>query len=87
VVETRDTFSPFGPPGNGGLSRRPQGEFGLLKRVVLAKITQKLKEPDIPWQVVLTHAAKHAQTRLEQRKGLCRKFSFAAYVEYDLAFS
>ena len=55
-----------------GSNAAPQGEFGLLKRVVLAKITQKLQEPDIPWQVVLTHAAKHAQIRLEQRKETLR---------------
>jgi hypothetical protein len=68
VVETRDKFSLFGPPGNGGFQRRSQDEFGLLTGVVLTNVAQELKEPDVPRQVAFTHAAEHAQIRLEQRK-------------------
>src|SRR5215510_12377159 len=40
----------------------------MLKRGVLTKVAQELKEHDVPRQVAFTHAAKHAQIRLEQRK-------------------
>jgi hypothetical protein len=43
VVEIRDQFSLFGPTGYGGISRRPQDQFGLLTRVVLTKVAQELK--------------------------------------------
>src|SRR5262247_4067993 len=32
------------------------------------KVAQKLKEPDVPWQVALAETAKHAQVVLEQRE-------------------
>jgi len=40
----------------------------MLKRGVLTKVAQELKEHDVPRQVAFAHAAKHAQIRLEQRK-------------------
>jgi hypothetical protein len=36
----------------------------LLARVVLTKVAQELKEPDIPRQVAFTHSAKHSQIAL-----------------------
>jgi hypothetical protein len=39
---------------------------------VLTKVAQELKEPDVSRQVAFTHAAKHAQIRLEQRKETLR---------------
>jgi hypothetical protein len=44
----------------------------LLTRVVLTNIAQELKEPGVSRQAAFTHAAKHAQIRLEQRKETLR---------------
>src|SRR5205823_10903800 len=43
-----------------------EDQFGLLERILLTKVAQKLKESDIFWQVELAEAAKHAQGGLEQ---------------------
>jgi hypothetical protein len=66
VVETRAPCSLFGPPGHGGLSRRPHDAFGMLTRVVLTQRTQALREPDVSRHVAYTHAARHTVRRLEQ---------------------
>ena len=52
MVEIRDKFSLSGPTSNGRVSRRPQDEFGLLTRVVLTKVAQKLKELPKPRDTV-----------------------------------
>src|SRR6266446_3697647 len=43
-----------------------QDQFGLLERGLLTKVPQELKEPDVPWQIELADAAKHAQIGLQQ---------------------
>jgi hypothetical protein len=60
VIKTPDEFSLFSPPGNGRIECRLQDQFGLLERIQVTKVPEKLKESDIPWQVTLADAAKHS---------------------------
>src|SRR5215813_1789670 len=68
VIKTRDKFPLLGSPGNGRIECCLQDQFGLLARIQLPKVPEKLKESDIPWQVQLAEAAKHPQVGLEQRE-------------------
>jgi hypothetical protein len=65
VIKTRDEFSLFGPPGNGRIECRLQDQFGLLARIQLTKVPEKLKDSDIPRQVTLADAAKHSEVGLQ----------------------
>ena len=60
MIKTLDEFSLFGPPGNGRIECRLQDQFGLLARIQLTKVPEKLKESDIPWQGKLAEATKHS---------------------------
>jgi hypothetical protein len=60
VIKTRDKFPLLGPPSNGRIECRLQDQFGLLARIQVTKVPEKLKESDIPWQVKLADAAKHS---------------------------
>jgi hypothetical protein len=68
VVKTPDKFSLSGSPGNGGVERCLQDQFGLLTGIVLTKVAQELKEPDVSWEVKLADTPKHPQVGFEQGK-------------------
>jgi hypothetical protein len=53
VVKTYDKLSLFRPAGNGWVSRYLQDQLRLLERVLLTKVAEELKAPDVSWQVVL----------------------------------
>ena len=59
MVKTLDKFSLFGPACYGGISGRLQDQFGLLAGILMPKVAQELKEPNIPWQVAFTDTPKH----------------------------
>lgn len=65
MIKTLDKFPLLGPLGNGRIECRLQDQFGLLARIQLTKVPEKLKESDIPWQVQLADAAKHAKVGLQ----------------------
>jgi hypothetical protein len=66
VVQTFDKIALSGSAGNGRVERRIQNQLGLLECIVLTKVAQELKEPNVPRKVELADTTKHAQIRLEQ---------------------
>ena len=68
MIKTRDKFPLLGPPGNGRIECRLQDQFGLLARIQLTKVPEKLKESDVPREVEFTDTAKDSEVGLEQGK-------------------
>lgn len=65
MVETSDKITLPGLVRNGRIQGRRQNQLRLLEGVLLTKVPQELKEPDVPWQVTFAHATKDPQVRLE----------------------
>jgi hypothetical protein len=68
MIKTCDTLPLCGSTGHGGVSRRLEDQLRLLKGISLAKIPQKRKESDLPWEGVFPDTTKHAHVGLEQCK-------------------
>ena len=66
MIKTLDKFPLFGPAGNAWIEGRMQDQFGRLERGLLTQVPQALQEPNVPWQIQLADAAKHAEVGLEQ---------------------
>ena len=69
MVKTSDKFTPLGSARNDWLSGRLQNELGLLERILVAKVPQELKEPQVPRYVTLAEATKPPQVRLQRGAG------------------
>ena len=65
MVQVSDQLALSGSTRNRGVEGCIQDHLGLLTCIVLTNVPQELKEPDVPWQVELAHAAEHPQVRLE----------------------
>ena len=65
MIQVLHKFSPPGLTCNGGVERRLYDQSRLFKGVLLTKVAQELKEPDISWQVKLADTTKHPQIGLE----------------------
>ena len=63
MVQPLDKLPSSGSARNRGVEGCIQDHLGLLTRIVLTKVPQELKEPDVTRQVELTHAPKHLQVR------------------------
>lgn len=64
MIKTRDKFSLFGPACYGRIECRLQDQFGLLARIPLTKVPEKLKESDVPREVAFTETAKDPEVGL-----------------------
>ena len=65
MVQASDKLSLSGSARHRWVEGRIQDHLGLFKGVLLTKIAQELKEPDVSWQVELADTTKHPQIRLE----------------------
>jgi hypothetical protein len=68
MVKTADKLPLSRSARNGWVYGCIQDQLGLLKGILLTKVAQELKEPEVPRQVRFAETTKHSQIGLEQGK-------------------
>ena len=66
MVYTPHKFSSPSLTCNSGVKRRPYDQLRLFTGVLLTKVAQELKEPDVAREVGFAETSEHPQIRLEQ---------------------